>query len=110
MPRKMRRAALRSALSVKAAENGVVLVENMDLSEPKTRLMAEALNKLVGEASVLILLPEKNDQYDLVIRSAGNLPETKTLLASYVNIRDLFVYDKVIMPVQALDVLSSFLG
>jgi large subunit ribosomal protein L4 len=110
MPRKMRRAALRSALSVKAAEMGIVLVEALTLPEARTRLMAQALNRLVGEASVLILIPEKTENYELVVRSTNNLPDAKTLMASYLNIRDLLGYDKLMMPVQALDVLASFLG
>jgi large subunit ribosomal protein L4 len=110
MPRKMRRAALRSALSVKAAEMGIVLLDNLTLPEPRTRLMAQALNRLVGEASVLILIPEKSENYQLVIRSTNNLPDAKTLMANYLNIRDLLGYDKLMMPVQALDVLASYLG
>ncbi len=110
MPRKMRRSALRSALSVKLAENSVVVLEALSLSEPKTRLMALALDRLVGEASALILIPEKNAEYDLVIRAANNIPDAKTLMANYLNIRDLLVYDKLIMPLPALDVLVSYLG
>jgi large subunit ribosomal protein L4 len=110
MPRKMRRAALRSALSAKAAEMGIVLLDTLSLPEPKTRLMAQALNRLVGEASVLILIPEKSENYELVIQSTNNLPDAKTLMANYLNIRDLLGYDKLMMPVQALDVLASFLG
>ena len=110
MPRQMRRAALRSALSVKASENGIVLMDNMVLPEPKTRLMAQSLNKLVGDNSALILIPEKNAEYEMVIRSANNLPDAKTLLAGYLNIRDLLVYDKLILPVQSLDVLSANLS
>ncbi len=110
MPRKMRRAAIRSALSVKAAEQGVVLLDALTLAEPKTRLMAQALNTLVGDASVLILIPEKSADYDQVVRSTNNLPDAKTLLASYVNIRDLLGYDKLIMPVESLDILASFLA
>jgi large subunit ribosomal protein L4 len=110
MPRKMRRAALRSALTVKAAESGIVVVEELKLGEPKTRLMAQALQRLVGDASALILIPEKSLEYDLVARSTNNLPDAKTLLASYLNIRDLLGYDKVVLPLQALDVLSSYLG
>jgi len=79
MPRQMRRAALRSALSVKASENGIVLMDNMVLPEPKTRLMAQSLNKLVGDNSALILIPEKNAEYEMVIRSASNLPDAKAL-------------------------------
>jgi large subunit ribosomal protein L4 len=110
MPRKMRRAALRSALSVKAAENGIVVLDALSLPEPKTRLMAKALNGLVGDATALILIPEKNEAYALVERSANNLRAAKTLLASYLNIRDLLGFDKVVMPVQALDVLVSYLN
>jgi large subunit ribosomal protein L4 len=107
MPRKMRRAALRAALSVKASENSVVLLDNLSLPEPKTRLMAQALNKLVGDSSALILIPEKNEDYEVVIRSTNNLPDAKILLANYVNIRDLLSFDKLVIPVQALDVLTT---
>lgn len=110
MPLKMRRAALRSALSVKAAENSVVVVDAVSVSEPKTRLMAKALDGLVGDASVLILIPEKNTEYEMVNRSTNNLPDAKTLLASYVNIRDLLNYDKLMIPLPALDLLASQLG
>jgi large subunit ribosomal protein L4 len=110
MPRKMRRAALRSALSVKAAEDGIVVIEELVLPEPKTRLMAEALNRLVGDASALILIPDKDGGYEGVIRSANNLPEAKTLLANYLNIRDLLGFDKVLLPLKALDVLAAYLG
>ena len=110
MPRKMRRAALRSALSVKAAEESVVVVEELVLTEPKTRLMAEALTRLVGDASALILIPENNDDYEGIVRSASNLEDAKTLLANYLNIRDLLSYDKIVMPLKALDVLAGYLG
>jgi large subunit ribosomal protein L4 len=110
MPRKMRRAALRSALSAKAAENGIVVLDQITLPELKTRLMAEALNRLVGNASALILVAQKGETYDVVARSANNLPDTKSLLAHYLNIRDLLSYDKIVMPLEALDVLTTFLG
>ncbi|GIV66935.1 MAG: 50S ribosomal protein L4 [Bellilinea sp.] len=109
MPKKMRRAALRSALSVKASESSIVVVDELVVTEPKTRLMAKALNTLVGDASALVLIPQK-DSYENVILSTANLPETKILLASYLNIRDLFKFDKVVMPLAALDVIKSYLG
>ncbi len=109
MPRQMRRGALRSALSVKAAEAGIVMVEDLAVSEPKTRLMAKALNALVGDSSALILIPEKA-AYEGVIRSARNIPDAKILLAGYVNIRDLMSFDKLVMPVSVLDVLAANLG
>jgi large subunit ribosomal protein L4 len=110
MPKKMRRAALRSALSAKAAEAGIVVVDEIVLAEPKTRLMADSLAKLVGESSALVLLSEKDQSYDVVMRSADNLAGTKVLLASYLNIRDLLGFDKVVLPLKSLDVLTAHLG
>lgn len=110
MPRKMRRAALRSALSAKAAENGIVVLETLALPDVKTRLMAQALNSLVGDASALILIPEKNGEYDKVILSTNNLPDAKTLMAGYLNVRDLLGYDRLVLPLPALEKLVSFLG
>ncbi len=114
MPRKMRRAAMRSALSVKAAEEALVVVDDIKFEAPKTRVMAEALERLVGEGqSALILLPESprsSEQWEIVAKSADNLPYAKTLVANYINIRDLLAYDKVVMPLAALDVIKSFLG
>ncbi len=110
MPLKMRRAAIRSALTVKAQESNIVVVDDMKLAEPKTRLMAAALNNLVGDASALVLIPEKNEASELIARSTNNLPDTKVLLAGYLNIRDLMVFDKLVLPVAALDVITAHLG
>ena len=110
MPKKMRQAALRSALSAKAADAGVVIVDEFSLSEAKTRVMVEALKNLVGGSTALVLFPEKDQAYELVTRTANNLADTKVLLAGYLNIRDLFGYDKLILPVKALDALVANLG
>ena len=110
MPKKMRRAALRSALSAKAAEAGIVVVDEIVLAEPKTRLIVDALGKLVGASSALVLLPEKDLSYEMVMRSADNLADAKILLAGYLNIRDLLGYDKIILPLKTLDVLTAHLG
>ena len=55
----------------------------------------------------LILLPERNE---LIEKSARNLPQVKTLRASYLNIRDLLKYDYVLMPIDALQVIETILG
>jgi large subunit ribosomal protein L4 len=110
MPKKMRRAALRSALSAKAAEAGIVVIDEIALTEPKTRLIAEVLDKLVGESTALVLMAEKDQSYDTVMRSADNLVDAKVLLAGYLNVRDLLGYDKVIVPLKTLDVLTAHLG
>lgn len=110
MPRKMRQAALRSALSVKAAEENIVVVENLVLAEPKTRLMVDVLGKLVGDASALLLLPVKDQEYDIAMRTADNISGAKVLLAGYINIRDLLGFDKVVISLKTLDALKAHLG
>jgi large subunit ribosomal protein L4 len=110
MPKKMRQAALRSALSVKAADAEIVIVDDLNLSEHKTRLMANALTNLVGASSALVVMPEKNQAYEMIMRSTDNLEDAKVLLAGYLNIRDLFTYDKLVLPVKVIDALVVNLG
>jgi len=110
MPLKMRRAALRSALTVKAVEAGIILVDELMLPEPKTKLMAQALNAIAGQARTLVLLPEKTAAYDAIYRATNNIESAKVLMAGYLNVRDVLGYDKVIMPVSALDVLTATLA
>jgi large subunit ribosomal protein L4 len=109
MPKKMRQAALRSALSAKAAEAGIVVVDTLTVSEPKTRIMVHSLNSLVGANTALVLIPAK-ETYESVIRSTQNIPDAKILLANYLNIRDLMVFDKVVLPLASLDVITQNLG
>ena len=110
MPKKMRRAALRSALTVKAMENGLVLVSDLALAEPKSSLFSKAVNALTGGSRALVLVPDKSETYTNVIKSGRNLVDSKLLLANYLNIRDLLQYEKVIIPLASLDVIKSFLG
>lgn len=109
MPKKMRRATLRSALSIKAADNQIVVVDTLTLERPKTKEMAAFLS-LIGHrngAQTLILLPDRNETVELAVR---NLPSVKYLRATYLNIRDLLGSDRVVMPLAALDVITSWLG
>lgn len=110
MPKKMRRAALRSALSAKAKESGVVVVDDLNISEPKTKVMSQALNNLVGDKTALVVFPQKDQSYELAVRTLGNLEDAKVLLAGYLNIRDLFNYDTLVLPVKTLDALTANLG
>lgn len=107
MPRKMRRAALRSALSVKAAETQIVLLDELKMGQPKTRELVAMLERLQVSDSALVLLAEKNE---IIEKSAGNIPNVKALLANYLNIRDLLGYDTVLIPLDSLDVIQSILG
>ncbi len=107
MPRKMRRLALRSALSVKAAEERIVLLDAIEFEAPKTRTMVDTLHNLSVDSSAVILLTERNENVE---RSANNLPDVKTLRAQYLNVHDLLKYDYVIMPTGALTVVEEILG
>lgn len=110
MPKKMRHAALRSALTVKTTENQVIVVDNLTLSEPKTAEIVKAVKTLAGGASTLILIPDKSEANQNAIKSGRNLEGHKLLLANYLNIRDLLQYEKVIIPLAAIDVIKSYLG
>jgi large subunit ribosomal protein L4 len=107
MPKKMRREAIRSALSAKAAEAEIVVVDSLEMQSPKTRDMADVLYNLVGDATALVLLAEANENVQLSIR---NLDDARYLQAMYLNIRDLLQYDMVIMPLDALEQITGWLG
>ena len=107
MPRKMRRQALRSALSVKAAESQVVVVDGFELAEPKTTRILGILQNLGIDSSALILLPQRDE---VVLRSVHNLPKVRTLVAQYLNVRDLLKFDYILVPLDSLDVIEGILG
>ncbi len=107
MPRKMRRAALRSALSVKAAEGQIIVVDELFMPWPWTREFAALLDRLDVDESALVLLAERNEAVE---KSARNLPYVKTLRANYLNIRDLLGYDTLLIPLDSLQVIQSILG
>jgi len=107
MPRKMRRIALRSALSVKAQEDQIVVLDQLQMSAPRTREMASMLEALDVERSALLLLPESDAIIEL---SARNLPNVRILRANYLNVRDLLGYGTIVIPQDVLPVIESFLG
>jgi large subunit ribosomal protein L4 len=107
MPRKMRRLALRSALSVKAADGQIVCLDRLEMDAPKTKAMIDVLGRLGLDASVLILLSERNENVE---KSVRNIPNVRTLRASYLNVRDLLSYDYLLMPLGALGEVEGILG
>ena len=108
MPRKMRRAALRSALSVKAGSDDIILLDVLTMEQPKTKDMVALMERVVGQNSgVLLLLAHKDENVE---KSARNLPKVKTLRAGYLNIRDLLGFNKIVMPLSALDAIKEYLS
>jgi large subunit ribosomal protein L4 len=109
MPQKMRHAALRSALSVKLANEELIFLDELTLQEPKTRLMAQALEDLTGEHSTLVVYPQKDEKYQLLMRAIRNLQDAKLLLADYLNIRDLLGFERVIIMQPAIELILDHL-
>jgi large subunit ribosomal protein L4 len=107
MPQKMRHAAVRSALSALARDGQIVVVDEFKIDTPKSKLMAGLLGNLVGEASALILLPERDENVENSVR---NLDGAYYLRAQYMNVRDLLQYDRVIIPLASLEVIKNLLG
>jgi len=107
MPKKMRRAALLSALSARAAEKAIFALENFSLPEPKTREAAALLAKLPAKRSLLVVFPEN----DVAARKSwANLPNVKTLLADFLNPRDLLQFEKVCFLKEAIGRAESRFG
>lgn len=107
MPRKMRRLAVRSALSAKFAADEILFVDALSFEQPRTKDMLACLSSLQLNGKTLIVLDSKNEN---VQRSANNLPGVKTLLAHYLNVVDLLSYDNVVISRTAVDVVEGYLG
>ncbi len=107
MPRKMRRSALRSAVSVKAAGEQIVVMDEVKMESPKTKDMKATLNALSDSGqTVLLVLSEKNENVQL---SAANLPQVKVLMSNYLNIRDLLGYDLLVFSKDAIEQVEGWL-
>ena len=101
LPKAQRRQALASALSLKASEQAVTVVESLSFAEPRTREMAETLKKLgLADKRTLLVLGEANVN---VVRSCRNLPNLRTTLAHQVNPYELMNCEKLLLTRDGLD-------
>jgi large subunit ribosomal protein L4 len=107
MPKKMRRLALRSALSAKAALEQIIVLDDLQFAEPKTKNMVETLSRLDVNGSAVVLLPERNENVEKSIR---NLANVRYLRAGYLNVRDLLGHDYVIVPKASVAEIERILG
>lgn len=94
MPKKMRQQALRCTLSAKARDGELMVLDDLKLNEPKTKLMAGVLVALGVDSAALVVTsqPEKN-----VILSARNLAGIKTLPANLLNVVDILNYKRLLL-------------
>jgi large subunit ribosomal protein L4 len=107
MPKKMRRQAIRCALSALARDEQLVFVDEFTFDAPKTKDVQAALDALAAGQSALVLLADANEN---VQSGINNIPDAMYLRASYLNIRDLLKFDKVIVPMDALQVIRGIWG
>ena len=106
MPRKMRRLALRGALTTKAQAGEIVVLESFDLEKPRTKAVVELLEKIEAGRRVLLVLGSHNEVLE---RSARNLPQVRVLLASNLNVRDLLAGETVVMTREAVEHVTEVL-
>ncbi|MHB9031467.1 MAG: 50S ribosomal protein L4 [Anaerolineae bacterium] len=102
MNRKMRRLALMSALSSKLGDQQMTFVDNLAFDGVKTRAMADVLKQLKIDSNVLVILPGANENVE---RSAANLPFVKTVQATCLSVRDLLMYDFVVVLADSVEVI-----
>ena len=104
MPKKMRTLAIRSALSAKMRDERVIFMDGLSAVEPKTKAMKDVLDRLPESRSYLIVMPEK---IEAIERAASNLPNARTMLASYLNVRDLLKYDRIIVTRESIEIIET---
>ncbi len=107
MPRQMRRLALRSALAAKAQEGAIIVVDDLTMAAPKTRLVADFVAKVCEDRSTLVLLAGRNDALE---RSVRNLPHVRYLRSAYLNVRDILNHDWLVLEQPALQAVVDHLG
>ncbi|MGE4282950.1 MAG: 50S ribosomal protein L4 [Clostridia bacterium] len=92
--KKVKRLALKSALSSKVVDNDIMVLDNLVLDTIKTKEIVKVLNSFKVDSKALIVLPEKNEA---VIKSARNIPGITTTLVSTLNVYDILNHDKFII-------------
>jgi large subunit ribosomal protein L4 len=95
LPKKVKRLALRMALSAKMSDGEIIFIDTLSINKPETKEMIEILRNLgMDNKSVLIILPEKSD---VVMRSARNIPTVKVMTVSDLSSYDVMVYNRLLI-------------
>ncbi|SCZ08776.1 50S ribosomal protein L4 [Alkaliphilus peptidifermentans] len=99
LPKKVRRLAMKSALTSKVISNELIILDELSLATPKTKDMVNILNNLNVEKKALIVMNEKNEA---VIKSANNIPGVETTLVNTLNVYDILKFDMFIITKEAV--------
>jgi large subunit ribosomal protein L4 len=102
--KKVRRLAMLSALSCKVAASEMIVLENLELNEIKTKAMVKTLANIGAEGKTLIVMPEVNEN---VIRSAHNIPGVRTSLTNTINVYDILNHDNLVITKEAVAKLEE---
>ena len=102
--RKVKRLAIKSAFSTKALEENIIVGDNIDVTEYKTKTVVAMLKALGAEKKALIVMPEKNERF---IKSAANIPGVKTALVNTLNTYDVLNAGKFIIAKDAVAKLEE---
>ena len=102
--KKLRQVALKSALSSKVIYNNIIVVDNITVSEYKTKEIVKMLSSLNVDKKALIVLNEKND---FVVKSANNIPEVKTTLSTALNTYDVLNFEQFVITLDAVKKLEE---
>jgi large subunit ribosomal protein L4 len=100
MPRKQRRLALRSALSAKAQDGGLIVLESFEIEAPRTKAVADLIRGVDSPRKVLVVLGSHNEMFE---KSARNIPEVRLTLAGNLSVRDIIGADKVLITRDAIE-------
>jgi len=105
VPKQMKRKALFMALSSKAREKTLYVLEDIGAAKPKTKIIAEILNKLFPERdSVLLALPKKDDN---LVKSIRNIANAKPALARDLNALDVLSYKYLLLPKDSIRIIKE---
>jgi len=107
MPKKMRRLALKSALSSKVGENKMIALDVLSFEAPRTKAFIEMMKNLELEENALFVIAEKNRSVE---KSASNIRGVKVITTDSINIHDLFKYDRLIMTRDAIEKVEEVMG
>ncbi len=99
LPKKLRRLAMLSALSSKVKENEIIVLDQLTMSEPKTKEMIKVLGNVSAGRKALIVMAEKDEN---VIRSAANIPGVRTALVSTMNVYEIINHTNFIVTKEAV--------
>ena len=104
LPKKLRRLAMKSALSSKVAENQIVVVDELKFEEPKTKEMLKFLQAVNADKKALIITAEKDEN---VVKSAANIPGVRTALATTMNVYEIVNHGSFIVTKEAVELIEE---